>query len=45
MFSLLPYFLMPDVAKRSKCQSFVDLLWQIEVSAITSYIWQMEASA
>jgi len=35
MFSLLPYFLMPDVAKRSKRQSFVDLLWQIEVSAIT----------
>jgi len=35
MFSLLPYFLMPDVAKRSKRQSFVDLLCQIEVSAIT----------
>jgi len=35
MFSLLPYFLMPDVAKRSKSQSIVDLLCQIEVSAIT----------
>ena len=35
MFSLWLYLLATDVAKRSKRQNFANLLWQIEVTAIT----------
>ena len=36
MFSLWLYLLATDVAKRSKRQNFAYLLWQKEVTAITT---------